>query len=214
MAYGKLPGIPPKYLAGLAEWNGIARAFLFSGGGNDLVGRQPDGISVLTRYIRPHTAGRSPAWHLESPDFACRLAHFEACYRHVIADVATRYPNLPIIIHGYDYPLPCPFDRDDRRQPRWISRDAYFGSSFPHVGIRDVDLQVAILRKAIDAMNAIQRRLAGGNVPGGAFAQVFHVDLRGTLHTGNWADEIHPTNTGFAKVSERFRRVLRSAGVN
>jgi hypothetical protein len=62
-------------------------------------------------------------------------------------------------------------------------------------------------------MNAVLRRLAGGNVPGGSFAQVFHVDLRGALAIEDWADELHPTNAGYAKLSDRFRVVLRQAAV-
>jgi hypothetical protein len=39
------------------------------------------------------------------------------------------------------------------------------------------------------------------------------VDLRGALDFGDRADELHPTNAGYAKVAERFRRTLREAGV-
>jgi len=76
---------------------------------------------------------------------------------------------------------------------------------FPHLDIRDNALQTAILREVVNAMNTIQRRLAGGNVVGGAFPNVFHVDLRHTLGAHDWADEMHPTNGGYAKVADRFR---------
>jgi hypothetical protein len=213
MVYGRGKGQAPAYLRALAEWGSSVRAFLFSGGGNDLIGEEPDGVSALTKFVRPHEPGRPAAWHLDTPEFARRIVLYEASYRHMIAEVAARQPNLPIVVHAYDYVYPCPFDRRDRRRPHWIARDKYFGAVFPQLGIADVNLQVAILRQVIDAMNAIQRKLAGGNVVGGGFAQVFHVDLRGTLGFDDWADELHPTNAGYAKISEKFRRTLRFAEV-
>jgi hypothetical protein len=165
------------------------------------------------KFVRRFEPGRSAAWHLDTPEFARRLVRYEAAHRHMIAEVGARRPNLPIVIHAYDYVLPCPFDRRDRRRPHWMARDRFFGAVFPQLGIVDTGLQAAILRCVVDAMNAIQRKLAGGNVAGGGFAQVFHVDLRGVLGFADWADELHPNNAGYAKISERFRRVLRLAAV-
>jgi hypothetical protein len=94
-----------------------------------------------------------------------------------------------------------------------MARDRFFGAVFPQLKIVDRRLQTAILRCVIDAMNGVLRKLAGGNVVGGAFGQVFHVDLRGSLGSNEWADELHPTSAGYAKLSQRFRGVLQMAGV-
>ncbi len=56
-------------------------------------------------------------------------------------------------------------------------------------------------------------RLAGGNVEGGAFAHVYHVDARNTVMDDEWANEIHPTNSGYARVADRFRHVLSDIGI-
>ena len=181
MVYGRDRKHAPAYTRALDEWGSSVRALLFSGGGNDLIGEKPHGGSALTEFVRPHEPGRSAAWHLDTPEFARRLVFYEAAYRHMIAEAVARAPNLPILIHAYDYVYPCPLHRNDRRRPHWIARDRFFGGVFPLLGLTDVKLQVDILRHVIDAMNAIQRKLAGGNVAGGSFAQVFHVDLRGTL---------------------------------
>src|SRR5258708_40185412 len=90
-------------------------------------------------------------------------------------------PTMPIIIHGHDYALPYPFGRRDRRKPRWVARDGYFGAVFPHLDIRDNALQTAILHEVINAMNAIQRRLAGGDVVEGGCPHVLHPHLPPTL---------------------------------
>jgi hypothetical protein len=213
MVFGRGEGQGPNYLNALSEFGASARAFLFSGGGNDLIGEDEDGSSALMKFVRRFEAGRSAAWHLDTPEFKRRLVHYEAAHRHMIVDVAARQPNLPIVLHAYDYVLPCPFGRRDRRHPHRIARDKYFGAMFPLLGIVDAGLQAEILRNVVDAMNGVLRRLAGGNVAGGSFAQVFHVDLRGALGFDDWADELHPTNAGYAKLSERFRRVLRHAAI-
>jgi hypothetical protein len=213
MVFGRPGEKEPAYLQALGEWGAQARALLFSGGGNDLIGEASDGASSIAEYVRPFEPRRTAAWHIDTAEFTRRIVLYEASFRHMIAEVAARLPNLPIIVHAYDYVIPCPFDRRDQRRPHWMARDRFFGAVFPRLGIADVGLQAAILREVVDAMNAVQRKLAGGNVAGGSFAQVFHVDLRGALDFGDWADELHPTNAGYAKVSERFRCTLREAGV-
>ena len=62
-------------------------------------------------------------------------------------------------------------------------------------------------------MSGVQRNLADGNFAGDTFVQVFHADPRGGLDFGDQADELHPTNAGYAKVSERFRRTPREARI-
>jgi len=212
MVFGRPGETEPAYLRALGEWGAQARAFLFSGGGNDLIGEEPNGAPAIAQFVRAYEPRRSAVWHIDTAEFARRIVLYEASFRHMITEIATRLPNLPIVIHAYDYVLPCPFDGRDRRRPHWMARDRFFGAVFPRLGIV-VGLQAAILRKVVDAMNAVQRKLAGGNVAGGSFAQVFHVDLRGALGFADWADELHPTNAGYAKVSERFRRTLREARI-
>ncbi len=213
MVFGRTGEQTPDFLNALGEWGDVAQAFLFSGGGNDLLCEEPDGASPLMKFIRPHESGRSAEWHLDTPEFHRRLVFYEAAYRHLVVEVGAQRPNLPIIVHAYDYARPCPFDLNDHRRPHWMARDRFFGSIFPHLKILDRRLQAAILRCVIDAMNGVQRKLAGGNVAGGVFSQVFHVDLRGVLAFDEWADELHPTSAGYAKLSHRFRRVLQTAGV-
>jgi hypothetical protein len=214
MVYGRSDGQAPDFLNAVSEWGDIARAFLFSGGGNDLLGEEPGGASSLPKFVRPHQPGRSAEWHVDTPEFHRRLVFYEAAYRHLIVEVGTRRPNLPIIVHAYDYALPCPFDLKDHRLPHWMAKDRFFGSVFPQLKIFDRPLQAAILRCVVDAMNGVQRKLAGGNVAGGFFSQVFHVDLRGVLASDDWADELHPTSAGYGKLSQRFRGVLQKAGVH
>jgi hypothetical protein len=63
----------------------------------------------------------------------------------------------------------------------------------------------------IDRLNERQRRLCGGNNVDGEFPNVFHVDVRGLLQPHEWADELHPTDEGFAKVGALFAAVIATA---
>lgn len=213
MVYGDETATGQRYVHGIRDYGHEARAFLFSGGGNDLIGIDPSGLPAILSYVRPHERGRSPAWHIDTPEFHRRLAFIEAALRHIFADVAVRRPDLPVLIHGYDYALPCPWGSEDRRNPQWTGRDHFLGAAARHLGIHDPGLQSRIACCVIDAINAMQRRLAGGNVAGGAFPHVYHVDVRDTVERDEWADEIHPTSGGYTRVADRFRMVLSDIGV-
>ncbi len=203
-----------RYVRGLNDYGHEADAFLFSGGGNDLIGIDPDGSPALLSYVRPYERGRSAAWFIDTPEFRRRVTYIEATLRHVFAEIAALRPKLPVLIHGYDYVLPWPCGPDDRRNPKWTRKDHFFGSAVRKLGIHDPVLQTDIARSVIDAINDLQRRLAGGNVRGGAFAHVFHVDVRCTIKRDEWADEIHPMNCGYARVANRFRSVLAGLGIS
>lgn len=213
MVYGAEATRGQRYVGGLRDYGHDAKAFLFSGGGNDLIGIDPTGTPAILSYLRPYERGRSPGWYIDTPEFRRRLAFIEAALRHVLAEVAVRRPHLPVLIHGYDYAQPCPWGTEDQRHPRWTARDHFLGSAARRLGIADPALQRAIARCVIDAINDVQRRLSGGNVEGGAFAHVYHVDVREAVPRDEWADEIHPTNEGYARVADRFRAVLADIGV-
>jgi hypothetical protein len=201
------------YRIALREHAGSVRALLLSGGGNDIVGVDADGTRVLTRILRPYEPRRPPEWFIDTPECRRRLISIEASLRRVFADIAARHPGLPILFHGYDYALPCPFGRGDTRRPSWARRDGFLGRAMVALGFREAELRNAIVACLIDSLNEVQRKLAGGNVPSGAFDHVFHVDLRGALSARHWADELHPSDEGYAIVAGRFRQQLRALGI-
>lgn len=198
-----------RHLAGLRRWAGKARALLLSGSGNDIVGEDPDGISVLTKIVRPFEAGRSPAWHIDTNEFRRRLAALEACFREVFESVAREFPGLPVICHGYDHAIPA--GPGDPRRPLWAKQDEWLAGPFSRdLGIRDPQLQRAIVAALIDRLNDMLAGLCGGNRPGGGFPNAWYVDVRGKVQ-GRWADELHPTDAGFSDVARTFGSVIEAA---
>jgi hypothetical protein len=61
-----------------------------------------------------------------------------------------------------------------------------------------------IVAKFIDSLNTMLRGLA---TP----PDVWHVDLTGTLPNQNdWANELHPTNTGFSALADKIDAALQA----
>lgn len=198
----------PEYIDAIAQQQERPKVFLFSAAGNDLVGNDPDGTSIVYRVVRDFEPGRPPAWYLQTDAFAERLAFVEKAYRTLLQNVEREFGReVQSVVHGYDYALPA--SPDDPRRPVWADKDQWLGAPLRQRGIIDPGLQRAIVRLMIDQLNALQKRLCGGNNAGGAFSTAFHVDLRGTLpNIANWADELHPTDGGFATTAQRFMPIL------
>lgn len=201
-----------EYMQALRQNAGSVRAFLLSGAGNDIVGEDRSGRSVLAEVLRPFQAGRPAAWYIETEALARKLRFIEDCYRQVLTNVAAEFPSLPVICHGYDYAIPGG-QPGDPRNPFWAGQDKWLGSVLAStLGIRDGTLQREIIKLLIDRLNERIRGLCGGNVAGGAFRTAWHVDVRGIVNSLSlWADELHPTNDGFEQVAARFAAVLAQA---
>ena len=200
-----------EYMQALRAQRDGVRAFLFSGGGNDIVGEDDDGNAVIGQILRPFEAGRPPEWYLDTEAMAAKLRFIEDCYRKVIGSVGAEFPQLPVICHGYDYAIPGGAPGDPRH-PFWAGQDQWIGRTMRQdLGITDPALQRSIMRLLIDRLNERIRSLCGGNNPNGAFRTAFHVDVRGTVGESLWADELHPTDEGYALVAAKFRAVLRDA---
>ncbi|MBI5590765.1 MAG: hypothetical protein HY881_09805 [Deltaproteobacteria bacterium] len=80
---------------------------------------------------------------------------------------------------------------------------------FREKGFEDLEQRVALTQVLIDRFNA----MLDGVVSLPDFAHVKYIDLRNTLSSGAgykkyWANELHPNGDGFARVTEKFAKVL------
>jgi hypothetical protein len=192
----------PEYLDVLARQEGNVAAFLFSGAGNDIIGADPDGVSVIEKVLRTFSPGKPVAWYLDTPEFVQRIAFIERCYRTVLKNVAEIRPGLRVVIHGYDYSIPGGFAEDPRR-PVYAAQDQWLAKPLRRLGINDPDLQRQVIAAMADALHDLLDRLAGEH-PNAAY-----VDLRGTnREVGLWNDEIHPTNKGFKRVTQKLAAAI------
>ncbi|MER9631002.1 hypothetical protein [Mesorhizobium sp. M0296] len=181
------------YLKYLIKEGLTVKAFLLSAGGNDVVG--PELAKVLVNF-RPGTV----AANLFNQDrLAATVARIEKGYRTIVADVHTVVPNLPILIHGYDY--------GDPRSAQGFHvppLDGWLGEPMRGLGIPDGPIQRGVVKILMDTMNGMMSALAQVN---GGLPHVHYVDNRNAVGT-HWHDELHPDDAGFGTVCKRFQHVL------
>jgi hypothetical protein len=193
------------------------KAFLFSAGGNDVIGEDEFVINgqtvtrpVITQIVLPFAPGRTARDYLNNDRYRDRLRFIEDKTAEVFRKVSEAFPRLPIVCHGYDHAIPAKPD-DPRGDQIYCKVDEWLGGPFrSDLQIQDSDLQREIVRLMIDDLNASQKRLCGGNNPGGRFRNAWHVDVRGVVGA-QWKDEVHPTDAAFRKVAQKFHDVIRQA---
>jgi hypothetical protein len=192
---------PPQFEATL-KLLGSTRpdVFLFSGGGNDLAGPELDGM------LNHRATGLPP---LRSADADAFFAGFvKGAYRDMIVRVSETSPGTHIFLHGYDYAIP-----DGRAVIRIVPGWSYIGPWLRPAFVRKRILDIAVMRPIVNdlirRLNDVLAELAA------EFDHVHHIDVRGTVGDGNWANELHPTSKGFGLVAklfdEKIRKVIKLA---
>jgi hypothetical protein len=167
-----------EFVAGLRSSG--AKILLFSGGGNDLLAG-----GALAEHLSAYDPTRGAAAHIR-PSFGTVLAEVLGLYDRLFRLVGNEFPDITIIGHGYDRPVP-------RRNGPWL------GGPMQSRGIVDPIIQQAIAGLLIDRFNEGLKRVAA------VYPKVRILDLRGTLGANDWYDELHPSDDGFRKVTAQYR---------
>jgi len=166
-------------------------ALLLSGGGNDILGKG-------MRHFLADTFDDAPEG--ERPDrfflplLAKELDALANIYRAVFAHFKLQRPQMPIIIHGYDYPRPLPADS---KATSWLG--VYFTEK---KNLREKD-RAAAIRYMMDEFNA-RLKAAAAEFP----ETVHYLDLRGIVRDDQWADEIHPNDDGYQDIATMYIRKI------
>jgi lysophospholipase L1-like esterase len=160
--------------------------FLISGGGNDMFA---DGI--FSTLLNSFTGSSDPNKFLNEnfDKFVDKIIDF---YRKLFNEILRRFPGLKIVCHGYDHVI-----------PRELG--IFMGNNMREKNITNGDLQRGIMKIAIDRLNEAQIELVDETQ---FHNRVFHVDCRGAVNKNNWFDEIHPNDSGFQSVADRFKTVI------
>ena len=169
--------------------------FLLSGGGNDLLGTTFPSLISDT----PNPAKTGPESYL-SDAFAQQLAAVGDRYKRILRLVQLGYPDVKVVVHGYDYVIPVDGTAAD-------TRVSWLGKTLITKGMQQQTEREAFVRYLLDAFNEQLRQIAA------TYTNVTYLNLRGTVrHTDrvldNWYDEIHPNDKGFLSVSSKFIEVI------
>jgi lysophospholipase L1-like esterase len=183
----------------------IPKAILLSGGGNDIAGPE---FGILLNHASSAIAGLNEQVVTGVIDERLRMA-----YITILAAVTQVCRNwlqqpLPILIHGYDYPIP---DGRGFRGGWTFLPGPWLEPGFRDKGFDKLEERKALAKKLIDRFNKMLSELVA--LP--QFSHVTYVNLRKTLSSAadykqSWDNELHPTPKGFKLVTDRFVAVLDS----
>lgn len=179
------------------------RAILLSGGGNDVAG---DEFPILLNHAHSGIAGLNESIVAGVIDVRMRDA-FVTILSAITAVCQQQIgARVPIIVHGYDYPVP-----DGRGVlGGWGPLPGpWLQPGLRRKGYVDGAPSQRLCSDLIDRFNAMLGALAGSP----PFAHVHHLDLRNTLSHGpsyrtDWANELHPSPSGFERVTKSFAALI------
>jgi GDSL-like lipase/acylhydrolase family protein len=183
----------------LLRRNVVPKAILLSGGGNDVAGKE---FGMLLNHAQSAVAGLNAQVVAGVVD-----ERIQTAYITILSAVTSICEEkigkaLPILVHGYDYPVP---DGRGFLGGWWVLPGPWLEPGFREKGFEDLDQRKALAQELIDRFNTMLLRVAGLQ----PFAHVKYIDLRNTLPRDRrykdwWANELHPTEKGFARVTDKF----------
>jgi lysophospholipase L1-like esterase len=194
----------------LADEPGI-KAILVGGGCNDLVSGLP-GQTPLDRMLKPLGEGDD---RLDEAAVSSFIDGTLSKYYDTVIKTLTANAKIPVLIHGYDHPIP-----DGRWDTVLIDKSGpWLRPSFEarrydiiHHSER-LTLASEVMHRLFDRLSAAIKRVVAA-YPGRAH----YVDLAGTLakkygdadkYTLLWANELHPNEQGFDLLAARVAKQLK-----
>jgi hypothetical protein len=178
------------------------QAILLSGGGNDLVD------FGLENLLNIFGSGLPPLIDSEVDKLIDKqMAQSLGTILDSITCLCQRWLHkiIPILIHGYDYPIPDGRYLNVPRRGPWL-QPAFLKREYNKL---DLGPRTAVMKTLIDRLNSMQLKVAAQQ----GHEHVRHVEMRGTLAATDykkmWGNELHPTSHGFTAVAARFDGVLQ-----
>lgn len=202
----------PEYPRYLREMIHLRRyhlhGFIFSGAGNDVVGNGPSGRPVLEELLKDYDPSKSPEWHIETERCQAIMDYIAAGYRKLLDTVMRDYetlafPDLKVFLHGYDYVQVRSLPDGDPRRPPWAAN--WTGDPLRSRNFVDNKTGSAVIRALIDRLNETTKAVCNEEK---YRDRAVHVDLRGTIPSDEWADELHAQSQGFRKAALKFKQAL------
>lgn len=200
----------PEYIKAIRKAEKLSgatpKAFLFSSGGNDLLGKKGD-TRVLETIVRPLNPGE--IFSIENAYIEDELnnvfALLQRGYVKLSTDIATHFPDITIFVHSYDNVWP--YNPANSNDTRYTKEGKWIQPSLSLRGVKDFENQRAITNDLLNRFRALLEEVANQ-----------HSNIRiiktGTPLAGRldlWHDEIHPNNNGYKIVAEKFADAIHNS---
>lgn len=196
------------FAAALADpAHGTFDAILFSAGGDDLVGEQ------FRFWLRDAAkADNDPAHAIDAVALAGVLTVIKAGYLDLVAlRNKTLGPNAPIFVHAYDFALPdgrgaCtlgPWLLPSLADRGWMAADAPPSAA-------DLARAAGIVRDMLTQFHHMMADLEADPANNIVYVRTQGILAADAGFQNDWANELHPTPPGFARVAARFVEALEA----
>lgn len=171
-----------QYIDVIRETN--ADVFLFSGGGNDLLG---DGR--IARVLLPHDDGFPVDQLVNQAEFGPLLDRVLSGYTHMLRTLAQELPGVRVFSHGYDYLAK-------------IDKGPWIWPYLEEMGYSQERAKEAV----IVLLNQFNSRLEelGRSSQNFNYIKMLNVVNQNGLNRGSWYDAIHPKSAGFERVANKI----------
>jgi hypothetical protein len=162
------------------------RAVLLSAGGNDFAG-----LDDMSAILKPDCSGETSGAGCFKPDALEKLMFRDVirAYRKLIREVERWRPGALVFLHNYDYALPS--GQGILGFGGWLKQPMDLARVPPALQPQAVNYLIDTFS---DALAQVQREFPD---------RTLLVDSSGVLSPADWANELHPTISGFNKVVER-----------
>ncbi len=157
--------------------------FMLCGGGNDL----QEGLARGT-FVSPYSETRDQDNYL-TDEGKMGLVDIEEGLKKIMATVYNKFPTLPILTHGYDFPRPL------------VGNGKYIGKHLRKIGFPDDKMEPVI----ISVINTLNDHIeAAAN----SCDTARYLDCRNLTNDFTWYDDMHPSKDGFLALSLRFEEEM------
>ncbi|MGH8766441.1 MAG: SGNH/GDSL hydrolase family protein [Burkholderiales bacterium] len=164
------------------------QAVLISAGGNDFAGQ--DDMSAI--FSSPAAcAGATTGAECFDPAKLDKLMFGTVLrsYRTLLDEVESNAGQALVFLHNYDYALPTGIG--------FLGFGKWLKYPMDQIGI-PVSVQSLAVNYLLDTFNNVLAQVQGEYAD-----RTFLVDSSGVLSPGDWANELHPTMSGFNKIVEK-----------
>ena len=171
--------------------NGAFDAILFSAGGNDTVG------NPFCLWIKNFAPGMTPSEGINQPRLDAVLDVVRSAHEDLISVRNQFAPHALLFFHAYDFAIPNGEGVFDDLIGPWLK---------PSLDFRDwrqLPAAAEVVRQFLLGFREMLVKIAASH------DGVVFVETQGTLAPDDWANELHPTPTGFDKIGAKFLDALR-----